>query len=223
MFFSKKTRFFLLIFGLAIVLTAIQKPSVTTATQEENTKPAPRFMDLTFVISGTSNVRDWDINADVLNGIIQPGALFANLAGSEGFENMPDGEGAWFKEVTLSIPADHLDSGIAVMNQTMHKHLRSEEYPELGYRLVDVESISRDLETGKILVKAKGRASAAGEEHELVHEVWIDLSTPPLIRVSGELDVTFSDFRIEPPTFMRGALTTGNAMKISFGFIYVLD
>ena len=123
MFFNKNTRFFLLIFGLATVIMAIQKPSVTTAYQEEYTNPIPRFTDLTFVISGTSNVRDWDINADVLNGVIQPGPLFATLAGSEGFENMPDGEGAWFEEVTLSIPADHLDSGIAVMNQTMHKHL----------------------------------------------------------------------------------------------------
>lgn len=223
MFFFKNTRFFLLIFSVALFATALQNPGITSVNNDENSNPVPRFTDVTFVISGTSNVRDWDINSEVLNGVIQPGSLFASLAASDPVESVLEGEGAWFEEVALSIPTDHLDSGIAVMNQTMHKHLRSEEYPELSYRLMDVESVSRDAETGKILVKAKGLASAAGEEHELVHEVWIDYSTPPLIRVSGELDVTFSDFKIEPPTFMRGALTTGNVMKISFAFAYIPD
>lgn len=176
------------------------------------------FEEVSFVISGTSNVRDWEIHSDTMSGIIVPGHTFSHAAGTEPDLSGTNPKSAWFDEVSLSIPAKTLDSGIGLMNQTMHTHLKSEEYPTISYRLVDVEEVTHSDEPGQITVMVIGIASAAGGENEVRHEVTLDFSDPDKLLISGEIPMLMTDFGIEPPTFMRGALKTDDAMMITFRF-----
>ncbi len=171
-----------------------------------------QIRDADFSISGTSNVRDWEIKSETLTGVIRTGNAFLQT-GEDG--HAPEN---WFEEVSLTIPANSLDSGINTMNNTMHETLDSDENPEITYYLESVESVRNGDSEQEYVLRIHGRAQAAGSYHQMTHEVIVVRENPQVFQVTGEFEVRFSDFEMEPPSFMRGALKTGDEIEVRFRF-----
>ncbi len=171
-----------------------------------------QIRDADFSISGTSNVRDWEIKSETLTGVIRTGNAFLQT-GEDG--HAPEN---WFEEVSLTIPANSLDSGINTMNNTMHETLDSDENPEITYYLESVESVRNGDGEQEYVLRIHGRAQAAGSYHQMTHEVIVVRENPQVFQVTGEFEVRFSDFEMEPPSFMRGALKTGDEIEVRFRF-----
>ncbi|MDI6401305.1 YceI family protein [Balneolaceae bacterium ANBcel3] len=193
---------FALLFPLHANSLALEEDTITFSIQE-----------VSFMISGTSNVRDWEIETDAMKGTITGGPAFSD---PEAYMEHPE---AWFNQVELTISNKTLDSGISAMNSTMHQTLNSEEHPQLTYVLDEVEYVWGDAEPMELTFLVHGTATAAGNEHRFSEEIIIKKLGENRYEVSSEMKLNMTDFDIEPPTFMRGALQTGDAMNIAFRIV----
>ncbi len=207
---SRKTIFCLAVYLLIIPLFIL--PDTAQGLNETENNELLSIREVTFSISGTSNVRDWEVSTETMTGTIRIGPGFGK------FDAEQNNTEQWFEEITLSIPNETLDSGISVMNSTMHDHLMSEEYPEIGYRLLDIESVQSGNYPAERKLILNGIVTAAGTDHNITHDVALRQEGNEFI-VSGELDLKITDFDIKPPTFMRGALKTADEMTVSYRLI----
>ncbi|MDG5766597.1 YceI family protein [Balneolales bacterium ANBcel1] len=202
---------------LSLLLFMPAAVSVSAGDGAENRSTVFRINDVSFTLTGTSNVRDWEITSDTFSGVVRESASFFQADVENG---NPD---TWFDEVHVSVPASSLDSGIGAMNQAMHSTLKSDEHPELSYELEEVKAISVGEADREYVLVIRGVAQAAGAYHQLEHEVTISSDNPDQFVVFGEFQVRFADFDLEPPSFMRGALRTDEDVLVSFRFTMVRD
>ncbi len=179
--------------------------------------PTLQFSNVEFRITGTSNVRDWDIVSDTMGGIIRFGSAFTHPEENSG------NPGAWIEEVFLYIPNHSLDSGNPIMNQTMNNSLESESYPNLEYRMSDVEDMSAGSSSDELSFIVNGVLGAAGAEYELTHEVFVHQISEKTFRIFGDFEMNMTDLDIEPPTFMRGALKTTDAVEVNYNLTVTLE
>lgn len=181
-----------------------------------------KIVDSHITISGTSSVRDWTVTTSTVSefgGSKSILKLFTDnpynllildeaLAGS-----------------FLRFPVKKLDSGIRIMNQTMLEHLKEEQHPEIGYKILGISNAESDTyREGCYLLTIFAAADAAGVFHEIEHDVSMclynlkgnDNSHRKKIRLSGELELKMTDFGIDTPTFMGGTLKTGDAIQVGY-------
>ncbi len=177
-----------------------------------NSTSSLHFSNVEFRISGTSNVRDWDIVSDTLGGIISFGPAFTNP--HDNYDN-PSG---WLEQVLLYIPNHSLESGNTIMNQTMNKSLKSETHDILEYKMSHVEEILAVNDTTMRSFLVNGVVGAAGALNELTHKVHVRQLSEESFQIFGDFSMKMTDLDIEPPTFMRGALTTAVAITVDYKF-----
>ncbi len=207
--YNKKTAYALLSAILVISLVHVQ-PGLGLNTADK--KQSFEITEVSFTIIGTSNVRDWEIESDEMTGTVVFGPAFF------GGGDDPD---QWFEEISLRIANESLDSGISAMNSAMHDNLETDEHPELRYRLGRVDRVTGSVDSGNLTFRVYGVATAAGNDHRFMHDVDVTLQDDGTYHVSGSMDLRFTQFNIEPPTFMRGALTTDNEMQVEYSFTLV--
>ncbi len=202
---------------VAAVLTGLLLvPAQSGLGQDRQDRPeALLIKEASFIITGTSNVRDWKIEADTMAGTVKPGPAFYRAV-IPGADEQTGSAERWFENVELHIPNQALDSGISLMNNVMHQYLDSEEYPEIRYRLKETVNTSSYNDGNSLIIAAMGVLSAAGSDHEMSHEVHFSREDSGSYEISGELQLHFTDFDIEPPSYMRGALTTDDAITVNY-------
>lgn len=206
----QKTGNFLLLLLLAALMLP-QHPVSAEQRLETDQTESLRISSVEFKISGTSNVRDWDIETDEIHGVIIPGPGF--------FASESEDPSQWFEQVALTITNQTLDSGISAMTGAMHGYLKTEEHPEIHYTLEEILGVENAEKPGAKKVRVRAVAQAAGNDHTLEHDVLVIPNDNGSYEISGMLDLKFSDFEIDPPTFMRGALRTANDMKVAYKLI----
>ncbi len=188
--------------------------------QSSTTATSYRFIEeVSFTISGTSNVRDWNATTDKMQGRVVAGPEFIAWSSDSSLpETGSDAGSGWFREVVFSIVSKDLDSGINAMNNTMYDNLKAEQHRRIRYQLTDVKE-ARNIEgSNDLVLLVNGIARAAGVDHPVEHEVTVSRINANLLTISGELQMNISDFNIDPPTFMRGALVTEDKINVSYRF-----
>ncbi len=179
--------------------------------------------DYTFVISGTSNVRDWEVVTNKIRAKIVFGPEVVDWVNGATKRIGTVETGAfsgtqWIDEVHFSFPAKSLDSGISIMNETMYKHLLTDRHPLISYKLSEVRNIQEGDHAGTLELTVLGITRAAGEDHDVEHTVQLTRTDNGFVTVSGEIDMKMTDFNIDPPEFMRGALVTSDDIHLEFHF-----
>lgn len=176
-----------------------------------------------FVITGTSNVRDWEVTTNKVRATIVFGPEVVDWVNGAAkrigtVENGAISGSHWMDEVHFSLPAISLDSGISLMNETMYRHLLADRHPLISYKLSEVRNIQEGDHAGTLMLTVLGTSRAAGKDHDVEHTVQLTRTDGGFITVSGEIDLKMSDFNIDPPEFMRGALVTSDEIQIAFNF-----
>ena len=192
---------------VTVLLVTILPAHSALGLNEVDQGPSFDITEVSFVMSGTSNVRDWEIGSDKMTGSVILGPAFFN--GEEGMDQ-------WFEEILLYVPNKSLDSGISAMNSAMHDNLKTDEHPQLTYRLAGVEEVTKAEDGESLTFRVNGVANAAGNDHQFVHDVVVSREGDGTYGVSGELDFKMTDFEIDPPTFTRGALKTQDRFSITY-------
>jgi polyisoprenoid-binding protein YceI len=193
-------------FGVCVVLGSTVAIAMSVAGGAIAVAQVPLAMaSARITISGTSNIHAYTASTTAvrvtraqLGGAVEATDLWANATrpgAVEAFE--------------VAIPAAMLTSPRAGLDKNMHKALKVEQYPDITYRLVRLESV------GAGVMKAIGILRIAGVEREVV----LELKSRPTaagLAVSGETQLLMTDYGIKPPTAMLGMLKTDPKVTITF-------
>lgn len=148
-------------------------------------------------IKGTSTMHDWHM---VSNQVNAKAIVYTN------------DEAVKVESFKGSINVKTLKSGKDQMDSNAYKTLKSDKYPEITFNLVKV--INANSETQLITVLFD--VAIAGNTKQLE----IEASAIPVgddsVQIKGSKALKMTDFGIKPPSFMFGAIKTGDDITVEF-------
>lgn len=157
----------------------------------------------TIKVSGKSNVHDWSMNA--LGPIAE--ADFGMLTGEDGVPQT-------LTSLSFSVNAKSLKSEHASMDARTYKLLKSESNPKIGFKLSNA-TISPNGK-GKFSVKANGNLTIAGVTKTVGLLVNGEVKSDQSITCSGSYAIKLTDYGMQPPSFMLGAMKVTNDVVVNY-------
>lgn len=146
-------------------------------------------------IAGTSTMHDWTMTSkeSTYNAV---------------FEVSADGTPSQLKMVSVSIPAESLKSGKGAMDKNAYKALKTEQHKQINFQLT----------TSKITgnkITCSGNLTIAGTSKPVDIDVTYEVKNGTLV-CKGSKKIKMTDYKVEPPSFMFGSVTTGDEITVSF-------
>ncbi len=152
------------------------------------------------IVDGTSNIHDWQINAENQQGKITT--------------NFEDGKLAAIQQLDFSVTAESLKSGKSGMDKNTYKALNTSKYKQIVFKLTKVNSINSSG-SNSYKVAASGNLMIAGVTKPI--DITFELKTDgSKVTLSGSKTIKMTDFGVDPPKAMFGTITTGDAIDIKF-------
>ena len=157
-------------------------------------------------VLGTSNLHNWSMeDKDV--------SCTANFIYATSKRMMPTS----LEILTLSIPVHDLKSGKSGMDSKAYAALRAKDGGNITF-----SSTSSTVTTGaagQFTVKSNGNLTIAGVTKPVVMDAACQVMEDGTVSCKGTEKLKMSDYQIKPPTYMMGALKTGDALIIDFTLV----
>lgn len=156
-------------------------------------------------VDGTSSKSDWTVHA-------------AEVQGS--FDVTGSGADASVTAGTITVESGKLEGGKStIMDRLMHDALKVKEHPTITYVLTSAEPGGTPGEDGSMSLKTKGKLTLGGTTKDIEMDVKGTPSPDGTIRFIGSHPLKMSDYGIEAPVAMFGALRTGDAVTVHFDVV----
>jgi YceI-like domain len=149
----------------------------------------------TIVIAGTSTMHDWTMTSkeSTYNAV---------------FETNADGTPSLLKSVNVTIPAESLKSGKGAMDKNAYKALKTEQNKQISFQLT-----SSKIAGNKIT--CSGNLTISGNTKPVDVDVTYDVKNGNMV-CKGSRKIKMTDYKVEPPSFMFGSVTTGDEITVTF-------
>lgn len=170
-----------------------------TAAQELKVVPSESKV----VVLGTSNIHDWELNAESFRG---KGAFITEnnqLRSADKF--------------SFVVAVKGLKSGKGGMDKNTYKALKSQKFGEITFRSGEAAEI-KEITAGKYRVDVQGDLTIAG----VSKKVPLRFTAVPGdgIHLSGETEIRMTDYNVEPPTALLGTVKTGEVVTVKLDITY---
>ncbi len=153
-------------------------------------------------ILGTSTLHDWEMKAEDLKGTMNVDLYADSLD---------------IKDLRLTVPVKSLKSGKSPMDKNAYKALKEKDHKNIYYKL---HSISKLRKVGSnYKATTKGVLEVAGKKRTLNIPITVKVLNNS-VELSGSTTFKMSSFDVEAPSFMMGAVTTGDEITINFSINY---
>lgn len=156
-------------------------------------------------MEGTSTMHDWHMISE--EGISDVTFNFdgPNLSG------MP--------ALTFSVQAETLKSGTKALNKNAYKSLNTEKYPAIAF----ASNFATIHSTGvnSYLISVKGKLTISGVSKDVWVSVTCKVNPDQSIQATGSCKLKMSEYNVSPPSFMFGAMKTGDEVSIKFNALLV--
>lgn len=156
-------------------------------------------------VNGKSNVHDWAMTA---KGIESQGTFKFNskdeLVGLSAFN--------------FFVTVKSLKSGKSSMDTRTYKSINAEEFPKISYKLSAAEVTM--TQTNKYSIQTTGLLTIAGKTKTISMKVMALVNPDQTISCYGTEKLMLTEYGIEPPSFMLGAMKVGNDLVIKFDLNY---
>lgn len=160
--------------------------------------------DYTFIIRGSSNIRDWSQSVDEVDGI-------AGIT-------MPDEAHFDIDEISILIRANAIKSiGVegTAMNRKTYETLKTTQYPTITFTATEpVNSIPANGK--KSQMQAEGMLTIAGTSKKIILHPTVSADRNGRITVKGDVFLKMSDFNIDPPVTLFGLLRVTDHFAVHF-------
>ncbi|MBR9919305.1 MAG: YceI family protein [Bacteroidetes bacterium] len=152
-------------------------------------------------ISGTSSVHDWVSEVTEMKAkgsmTVENGAITA-ISGLE-----------------VTIPVESIESPKgSIMDGKTYDALKSDDYPNITFKLTAINFIS--AYNGGYSISARGKLTMAGETRSITIQAFATKNSDGSYTFKGSKDLKMTDYNIDPPTAMLGALKTADEITIDF-------
>ena len=157
--------------------------------------------DYSVVIKGTSNVHDWQSTVEEMKSDVEVSV---------------DGEGILqIRSCELSIPVKSIKSEKgSIMDKKTRKAMKESEYPNVNFRLTGFNAV--DLSRKNFESTVKGDLRIAGVTNPIEFDVKGTYSSSNNIEIKGSHDLKMTDYGIDPPVALLGAMKTGDDVTVEF-------
>jgi len=158
-------------------------------------------------LSGTSSMHAWDMNASTFTSE----AIFD-------FKNGDDQQLTGINSLNFSLPVSNLKSDKNALDKNAWKALKTNQHKNIDYHLISAKvSPAKDKQ---VLLKTSGNLTIAGVTREVQMDVYCIVNKDATITCSGSEKLNMTDYNVKPPSFMFGAMTTGDAVTLDFNVVY---
>lgn len=162
--------------------------------------------DINMKLSGSSTLHKWAMNSPT-------------FAGDAQFEFKPGTtQLSAIRSLTFSLIVLNLKSNEKGLDKNAYKALKTDQYKNITYRLTSSSITSAG--GGRYLVKAVGNLSIAGVTRGTTMDVYCTVNVDGTISCTGSDNLKMSEFQVKPPSFMGGAMKTGNDIALDFRMVY---
>lgn len=193
---------------LSVLLTLFFTFTTTSAAQD-NTIELTLAEDHEMMIDGTSNVRDWDAQVNMINATFVLSEFdMSNLSALT-----PD----HFETLELSMPVKDIESDSGRLTNNMQKYLKGDDYPIITFNLSNIDSVTVDGNSATIV--ANGVINAAGVDHETTMNVDATFENGN-VTFSGTQQLKMTDFNIDPPTAVFGTIRARDEIDIIYSLTF---
>ena len=151
-------------------------------------------------IEGTSNVHDWDMQAEDLQGKAVVSWDQNTLKG--------------FEKVHITVPAKKIESGKRIMNNKTYDALEAENNPFIRFELVSVSNMSTS--GSEFSGTATGTLKIAGQSNIVSIPFEGKRADENSFTVTGNFSLQMTEFGIDPPKAMLGTLKTGDKITLNY-------
>jgi polyisoprenoid-binding protein YceI len=145
-------------------------------------------------VSGTSNLHDW--------------TMLANNFLCEGNFVVKNGQLQDVSSLDFTLPVTNLKSKEDLMDTRAYKALKADQFNKITFKLISATIMPQQK------IKATGNLTIAGATKEIVVLTSYILNADESIICKGSKAVKMSDHKIKAPSFMMGALKTGDEVII---------
>jgi polyisoprenoid-binding protein YceI len=182
--------------GLAIILLA----AISGPLRAQDTY---RSADPDIKILGTSNLHNWSMEVKDISSSAK--FTFGPAAG---------GPPQSLTAFDLTIPVHSLKSGESSMDSRAYTAMKADKFATITYASTSAEIVPG--QNGQFQIRSTGNLTIAGATQSVVVTASCHANPDGSIACSGSQQIKMTDYQIKPPSFMLGALKTGDALTINF-------
>jgi polyisoprenoid-binding protein YceI len=151
-------------------------------------------------VSGTSNLHNW--------------TMVGNGFGSEAQFTMQSAQLAAINELIMTIPVKNIKSNEGLLNSRAYKAMNADKYQNVIFQMTSSSITPQG--NNQFLIKANGRLTISGVTRDVALTANGALAADKSMTISGSKKVKMTEFGIKPPSFMLGALKTGDEVTIEY-------
>ncbi len=163
--------------------------------------------DIDMKLLGTSTLHKWSMDAKTFEGEAQFGFAPSN-----------DHELTSLKSLSFSLEVLNLKSGEKGLDNNAYKALKTNRYKDILYTLISA-TVSPEKEN-RYVIRAKGNLTVAGVTKEISMEILGVVNSDGTITCTGSDELNMTDYQVKPPSFLLGAMKTGDAITLDFTLVY---
>lgn len=155
-------------------------------------------------IEGTSNIHDWDMKSEkgTCSGV---------------FDVNNTGAITGLSALTFSVPAESLKSEHSGMDKNSYKALNTSKFASISFTAGQA-TIRPAGNSGHILT-TNGKLTIAGVTKDVTLTATGVVNADKSISYTGSYQLKMTDYNVEPPSLMLGAIKTGNSIVVKFNLV----
>ncbi len=188
----------------AFPLAALLILSLAAATQSQESYHVGGTPALT--LYGSSTLHSWTMAAH-------------SFTATGEFTVSPDNQLSALNSLTVDLPVKNLKSESSGMDDNAYDAIHADKYKDIVFHLT-----SADITTdggNKYAIAAHGNLTIAGVTKPITLSANGILNSDQSLSISGSFSFTLSQFNIDRPSFMFGAMKVGDALKLNYSLVFV--
>ena len=146
-------------------------------------------------VHGTSNLHNWEMSASAVP--------------AEGQFTVRGTEVEDITAFSMTFPVKTLKAKEDLMNSRAYKAMKADKFPTITFKLANAE-------VNQGTVKANGSLTISGVTKAVTLVGKAAAAADGSVSVTGNYKFKLSDFNIDPPSFMLGALKVGNDLSVDY-------
>jgi len=186
------------------IITVIIIAAVSQLSTAQSLYKATNAKDCYIKVLGSSNVHDW--------------TMISATSDSQGDFKFEGDQLRNITSLTLLVDAKSLKSEHSSMDERTYKTIKAEQFPKIVFKLSSVAITP--IFKNKFEIKAKGDLTIAGVTQAITMDVTAIVNADNTITCSGIQKLQLKDYKIDPPSFMLGAMRVSNDLTIQFNINY---
>lgn len=155
-------------------------------------------------VTGTSTLHDWEMKSDDIVSEVQ-------------FRTNEEGEPENLESLIFKLNKTTLKSDKSGLEKRAYDALNARQFPDITFEMHGNTSVQRNGDS--YVVRSSGDLSVAGMTRQIrINATCINGEEAKLV-CTGSQQLKMSDFNIDPPVMMLGALRTGDEVTISYNIV----